>query len=109
MSQTLIEIQDLIKNNDAVLIYFSTNHCAPCVTLRPKVSELLKNKFPKMKMAFIDAESAPQVTGNFNVFSSPTILIFFDGKETKRYSKYISISELEQNIQRYYDMIFEEE
>ncbi len=107
MSQTLIEIQDLIKSNDAVLIYFSTSHCAPCVTLRPKVGELLKNKFPKMKMEFIDAESAPQVTGNFNVFSSPTILVFFDGKETKRYSKYISISELEKSIQRYYDMIFE--
>ena len=107
MRQQLNEVEDLIKSNDAVMIYFSTNQCAPCASLRPKVLNLLKIKFPKMKMEFIDAESAPEITGNFNVFASPTILIFFDGKETKRYSKYISISELDQNIERYYNMIFE--
>ncbi len=101
------DLQKLIADNEAVLVYFSTNHCAPCISLRPKVLDLLKDKFPKMKMEFIDAESAPEITGHFSVFASPTILIFFDGRETRRFSKYISVAELEQSIERYYNLIFE--
>jgi hypothetical protein len=33
-------------------------------------------------------------------------VIFFDGKETFRVSKYISIDELAGRIGRYYDLIF---
>jgi len=107
MQTTLIEIQNIIQDNEAVLVYFSTNHCAPCVSLRPKVLNLVQTKFPKMKMEFIDAESAPEITGHFSVFASPTILLFFDGKETRRFSKYVSVAELGESIERYYNMIFE--
>jgi len=107
MQATLIEIQNIIQDNEAVLVYFSTNHCAPCVSLRPKVLNLVQTKFPKMKMEFIDAESAPEITGHFSVFASPTILLFFDGKETRRFSKYVSVAELGESIERYYNMIFE--
>lgn len=107
MGTTLVEIQNLIEKNEAVLIYFSTNHCAPCISLRPKVKDLLQTKFPKMKMEFMDAESALEMSGHFNVFASPTILLFFDGKETRRFSKYVSVAELEESIERYYTMIFE--
>lgn len=41
--------------------------------------------------------------------ASPTIVVFFDGKETFRVSKYISIEELAGRIKRYYDLIFTEE
>jgi len=107
MTLTLLELQNLIQSNEAVLIYFSTNHCAPCISLRPKVIDLLKTTFPKMKMEFMDAESSLEITGHFNVFASPTILLFFDGKETRRFSKYVSVAELEESIERYYIMIFE--
>ena len=107
MSLNLVELQNLIEKNEAVLIYFSTNHCAPCISLRPKVLDLVQTKFPKMKLEFIDAESSLEITGHYNVFASPTILLFFDGKETRRFSKYVSIAELGESIERYYDMIFE--
>ena len=107
MQLTLKDLQKLIDDNAAVLVYFSTNHCAPCISLRPKVLDLIQSKFPKMKMEFIDAESSPEITGNYSVFASPAILLFFDGKETRRFSKYISVAELEQSIERYYNLIFE--
>jgi len=40
------------------------------------------------------------------VYSTPTILVYFEGKEYIRESKYISIQQLEDKIRRYYDMIF---
>lgn len=107
MKTTLFEIQKLIQNNEAVLIYFSNDRCAPCISLRPKVLSLLQTKFPKMKMEFIEAESAADISGHYSVFACPTILLFFDGKETKRYSKYVSVGELDESIKRHYEMIFE--
>lgn len=98
--------QNLIKNKDAVLIYFSSINCAACSSLRPKVLNMLQLKFPKMNYEFIDAESAPEIAVHFNVFSSPTILIFFDGKENKRFSKFVSMQELEQSVSRSYNLIF---
>lgn len=107
MSLTLKDIQDLILAQEAVLLYFSTDRCAPCISLRPKVFDLLVNKFPRMKMELIDAEGSPEISAQFSVFASPTIILFFDGKETRRFSKYISVDELEESIKRYYQMIFD--
>ncbi len=107
MSLKMEDIKSLISGNEAVLLYFSTDRCAPCISLRPKVFDLLEKKFPKMKMELIDAEGSPEISAQFSVFASPTILLFFDGKETRRFSKYISVDELEESIDRYYKMIFD--
>ena len=96
-----------LHKQKATLIYFFSNHCAPCLSLRPKIKEMVKAKFPQMNLVFIDSEAQMEISAKYHVFTSPTILLYFDGKETKRYSKYISISELEQTIRRYYNMIFE--
>ena len=95
-----------IKEEEATLVYFFSNHCAPCLSLRPKIEEMINAKFPKMKLVFIDAEAHPEISASYQVFASPTILLFFDGRETKRFSKYISTAELEQTVGRYYEMIF---
>ena len=34
------------------------------------------------------------------------ILVFFEGKEFRRFSKYVSIAELKDAVDRYYKMIF---
>lgn len=97
-----------LHEQEAVLVYFFSNHCAPCLSLRPKVEQLIKTEFPRMQLVFIDAEAELGISASYQVFASPTIILFFDGKETKRYSKFISMTELEQSIGRYYKMIFEE-
>ncbi len=100
-------LKDLEKQ-EATLIYFYSNHCAPCLSLRPKVEEMITSDFQKMGLIFVDSEAHPETAAKYQVFASPTILLYFDGKETKRFSKYISVSELGQSIQRYYDMIFQD-
>lgn len=107
-NHTKDEILKNLHEQEATLLYFFSNHCAPCSTLRPKVSDLIKNKFPKMNFVLIDAEAEPEFSAKYQVFASPTIILFFDGKETRRFSKFISMAELEQSIERYYKMIFEE-
>lgn len=104
-----MEIQDiekLITDKTAVLLYFYNDNCAPCKVLRPKVHEMAVTDFPEIDFHLINAEQFPALSAQFGVFSSPTILIFFEGKEYIRESKNISISELHDKINRIYKMIF---
>ncbi len=100
------DIQTLITDKTAVLLYFYNDSCAPCKVLRPKVMELIESDFPKIEFQLINAEKYPMTTAEYSVFSSPTILVFFEGKEYIRESKNISISELHDKIERYYRMVF---
>ncbi len=102
----LNDIQNYTKENQAVLLYFYNDSCAPCKVLRPKVQELVEGSFPEMKFILINAEQFPATSASYGVFASPTIVAFFEAKEYIRESKNISISELHDKIDRIYSMIF---
>jgi thioredoxin 1 len=99
-------LDQLNSNSPALLLYFYNDSCAPCVALRPKVETMITEEFPKMSYSYINAAQYPELAASNGVFASPTIVVFFDGKETFRVSKYISIDELSGRIGRYYEMIF---
>ncbi|HOI88091.1 MAG TPA: thioredoxin family protein [Lentimicrobium sp.] len=104
--KTQEELDGLNRTSAALLLYFYNDSCAPCVALRPKVEELITNRFPRMDHSYINAGLNPALAASNGVFASPAILVFFDGKETFRVSKYVSIDELASRIQRYYNLIF---
>lgn len=103
----MVEISSLIASEPAVLLYFKNDNCGPCLVLRPKIQELVERKFPKLKFIVVDSVEHPEINGEFGVFANPTILVFFDGREYIRKSKYVSITELESEILRLYLMRFE--
>lgn len=96
-----------LKKEPAVLAYFSTDVCNVCKVLKPKVEELVKNEFPKIKLVYVPSDVLPEVAAQNQVFAAPTILIFFEGREYIRKSRNIGIGELQQEIARPYLMIFE--
>ncbi len=100
------DIESLVADNTAVLLYFYNDNCAPCKILRPKVQDLIQDNFPNIKFRLINAEQFPATSAQYGVFASPTLLVFFEGKEYIRESKNISISELNDKIERFYTMIF---
>ena len=63
--------------------------------------------FPKIKFLTIDINFSAKIAANYSAFVEPTILVFFEGKETIRRSRNISILELENAINRPYKLIFE--
>lgn len=102
----LKKLIQFVNDQTAVIVYFYNDDCPPCISLRPKVEHLIKNSFPKMKLVWVNSKNHPEIPANYNVFANPTILVFFEGKEFKRFSKYVSISELEHAIDRYYKLVF---
>lgn len=92
--------------NPAVLLYFFHDHCPPCKSLRPKVQTLLENVYPDMQLVLVDGTDHPALSARFSVFGFPTLIGLFEGKEFFRKSKYVSIPELSEAIERPYRLLF---
>jgi len=105
--QTQEQLEAHVKEGMASMVYFYNDHCAPCLSLRPKVIKLVEENFPNINLAFVNSEKFPELPSQYNVFSNPTLILFFDGREYRRESKYISIPQLASEIERPYRMIFE--
>jgi len=101
----LEEIQNIIKSEVGVLLYFSGENCNVCHALRPKFKELFDKEFPKIKQIYLDAHENPQISANFQVFSVPTMLVFLDGREFIREGRAVSIHQLQQKLRRPYDIM----
>ncbi len=100
------ELKEKVTEAPGLVLYFKNDMCSPCMALRPKVEELVQLQFPKMEFLIVDTVEQPLLSSAYNVYANPTILVFFEGREYIRKSKYIGTSELEQEINRLYRMVF---
>jgi thioredoxin-like negative regulator of GroEL len=94
-------------NNQSVALYFTSPECNVCKVLKPKVRELIDQKFPKMNLYFIDIAENPVTAAEFQVFTVPVVLIYFEGQEYIRKVRNIGLIELEREILRPYKLLFE--
>lgn len=99
-------LQEKIENEKGLLIYFSTDSCSVCKVLKPKVFELLQGRFPKMASCYVDTDKSPVLSGQHRIFSIPSILVFFEGKEYFRFSRSIGLYQLEEALDKPYSLIF---
>lgn len=104
----LKDLQALLEDEKGVLLYFSSESCSVCKVLKPKVAALMQSRFPQMRSYYVDIEKSPVISGQFRIFTIPSILLYFEGKELARYSRNISMHQLEAAIERPYELIFEE-
>lgn len=104
----LSDLEDSVMNNDAVLVYFSHEKCNVCKVLKPKIAEMINSKFTKIELIYVDTTNSPDIAGQYSIFSVPTLVSFFSGRETFRKSRNIGLTELESELLRPYNMIFED-
>lgn len=62
--------------------------------------------YTRMKYIYIDIYKSPKIAFNYNIFTMPGILVFVDGKESIREARHISIGDLDNRINRYYNLMF---
>lgn len=104
--KSLDDFLEITRLNTAVCFYLSTPECNVCKVLKPKVIEMIKLDFPEMNFCYVDLNEAKEISGQLSVFSVPTILVYFEGKEIIRASRNMHLEELREQINRYYRMIF---
>jgi len=99
-------LASLIQGKDAVLVYFSTEECQVCKVLKPRVADLVESDFPLLGTAYADINRFPGFAAQHRVFTAPTIIVFFEGKEYIRKSRSFSLDELKSDIERIYNRMF---
>lgn len=104
--KSLDDFLEITRLNTAVCFYLSTPECNVCKVLKPKVIEMIQLDFPEMNFCYVDLNEAKEISGQLSVFSVPTILVYFEGKEIIRASRNMHLEELREQINRYYRMIF---
>ena len=103
----LEELQNTIREEIGVLLYFSGENCNVCHALRPKFKELFDKEFPKIEQIYLDAHENPEISAHFQVFSVPTMIVFMDGREFIREGRSVSLHQLTQKLARPYGMMIE--
>lgn len=101
------KLEAILNSKIAVLLYFNTTSCNVGEALEPKVKNLIQKSFPKINFYTVDLNFSPEIASKYSAFVEPTILVFFEGKETIRKSRNIGIYELQEAIERPYKLIFE--
>lgn len=102
--KNLDELNKYISTQAAVLIYFSGQNCSVCKDLKPKIKNTISQNFPKIEIYEVKSDLYKHIASSFSVFSIPTILVFFDSKEFKRYGRNISIYQFIEDLKRPYTL-----
>ncbi|MGM0529932.1 MAG: thioredoxin family protein [Bacteroidota bacterium] len=104
--KSLQEMKDIIDNQPALLAYFSHQNCNVCKVLKPKVRNLIENNFPRIPLYYINTIEYPDVAGQFSVFTVPTLLVFFEGKEYIREGRYVNLDKFYDRLEKLYGIYF---
>lgn len=99
------EIKSIVLDNKMSLLYISSESCGVCKVIFPGLVEMLK-AYPEVESAKVDIQEVPLLSGEYNVFTIPCVLVFVEGREIIREARYINIGAIEENIKRYYSMIY---
>jgi len=103
--ESLAEIQEHIANEPFVLAYLSRPDCGVCVSLKPKVIEIVE-EFSDATAYYVDLDAIPEAAGEYSIFTIPGILVFVDGKESIREARYVSVDQLVDRMERLHALRF---
>jgi len=104
---TLEKLQNTIRTEVGVLLYFSGESCNVCHALRPKFKETFDKEFPQIKQIYLDAHENLEISAHFQVFSVPTMIVFLDGREFVREGRAVSLHQMTEKLKRPYQMMTE--
>ena len=103
--QTIEDINNIISENMAVMLYFSAPTCNVCHALKPKLLEAIDENFKEFEIVSVDTSVSQEIAAQFSVFAIPTVLVFLDGREFLRKSRHMSIGEVVNEIKRPYEIM----
>ena len=77
--------KEVLNSNKSVLVDFYADWCGPCKMMAPVVEELAGELQGKAKVGKINVDENQDLAMEYNVMSIPTLIIFKEGKEFKRF------------------------
>ncbi|MEF2243668.1 thioredoxin family protein [Paenibacillus sp. IITD108] len=103
--QALEDVKQSIAEHPLTLLILKTRQCGVCEAVQAKADALLQNQFSNINGIYLYVEDAPESAAEFLAFSSPLLLLFYEGKEVYRAARFILFDELEHILSQYYELL----
>jgi thioredoxin 1 len=102
VSDQNFEAEVINESKKPVLIEFWATWCYPCKAQGPILDEISKELGEKAKVAKLEVDENPVVSGKYSVLSIPTLMMFKEGKMVWQgvglHQKNILLSELNKHV-----------
>lgn len=95
--ESKIMLNQLLEENSLFVLYFSSPECGVCHAILPRLIALLGEH--SVQMATIDINRLREISGQYLVFTVPTILLIQNGKEILRESRFIDFHNIDRILQ----------
>lgn len=75
--------KEVLESKTPVVVDFWAPWCGPCRAVTPVIEELAKDYTGKVVVGKLNVDENPEVAGQFNVMSIPTVIVFKNGEPIK--------------------------
>jgi len=99
--QSIMSYEEFVEasNKELIILIAKTKGCVVCKPITNKLMEFMQ-QYPSIPMYQVYLEDVSLFQGQHLVFTVPTILVFSEGKEILRESRFINF----EKIQRLFDI-----
>ena len=77
--------EEVLKADKPVIIDFYADWCGPCKMMAPIIGEIAEELQRKAKVGKINVDENQELAMKYEVMSIPTLIIYKNGKEAKRF------------------------
>jgi len=74
----------IVQSDQPAVVDFWAEWCAPCKMLAPTLNQVADETKGKVKVAKLNVDISPSTAAKYKIRSIPTVIIFRNGKESKR-------------------------
>ena len=75
---------EVLNSNKITIIDFYADWCGPCKMMAPIIDKIAEEN-NDIKVGKLNVDESGEIAGQFNIMSIPTVVVFKDGKEFKRF------------------------
>jgi len=93
---SLAHAEKVLNEHDALILYFTAPGCNVCQAVKPRIIELAEKYRVPVLLSSIDEHV--EFSAQRLVFTIPTVLIMYQGREIGRESRFIDFDQLERTI-----------
>ena len=96
---TLDELKPVLEK-DLVLVIAKTHRCSVCATIERQLRQGI-DRFDALESVVIYIDDHEPYRGFFEMFTVPTVMVYSEGKELLRESRFVNVEKIKRLIQLY--------